>query len=67
LEYIRKQYNIKKENVFGFGDQLNDYDLFIVNHGAVMINAPDHVKNSERILQVLIMKMMALLSLLIQY
>ncbi|MCH5179975.1 MAG: HAD family phosphatase [Erysipelotrichales bacterium] len=44
LEYIRKQYNIKKENVFGFGDQLNDYDLFTVNHGAVMINAPDHVK-----------------------
>lgn len=44
LEYIRKQYNIKKENVFGFGDQLNDYDLFTLNHGAVMINAPERVK-----------------------
>ena len=44
LDYIRKEFNIKKENVFGFGDQLNDYDLFTVNHGAVMLNAPEHIK-----------------------
>ncbi len=44
LEHIRKEYKIKKANVFGFGDQLNDYDLISVNYGVAIKNAPENVR-----------------------
>ena len=45
LDYLRKKYDIKKDNVFGFGDQLNDLDLLKVHYGCAMINATDEIKN----------------------
>lgn len=44
LEYLREQFGVKKENVFGFGDAMNDYDLITTNYGVAMCNAPEEVK-----------------------
>ena len=44
LEYLRKKYNILKDNVYAFGDQLNDVSLFEYANGVAMINAQDEVK-----------------------
>lgn len=44
LEYLREKFNIPKENVFGFGDQLNDYDLLTVPYGTAMCNAKEDIQ-----------------------
>lgn len=43
IRFVRKLY--KKENLMGFGDQLNDKSLFELPIGVAMINASDDIKN----------------------
>jgi Cof subfamily protein (haloacid dehalogenase superfamily) len=45
--YLANMLKIKKENTFGFGDQLNDLSLIKAAHyGVAMINAVDEVKQA---------------------
>lgn len=45
LKYLAELLNIKEENVFGFGDDLNDESLFNYVNGVAMINAVDALKS----------------------
>lgn len=45
LYYLANELNYKKENLMGFGDQLNDKSLFELPIGVAMINACNDIKN----------------------
>ena len=49
MEYLRKKYNIKKENTISFGDQLNDLSMIeMANYGVAMINSRTEVKEKAK-------------------
>ena len=49
MEYLRKKYNIKKENTISFGDQLNDLSMIEKAHfGVAMVNSRKEVKEKAK-------------------
>lgn len=47
--YLARKYHIKEENIFSFGDQLNDLSMITkANYGVAMINSRNEVKEKAK-------------------